>query len=303
MARSTGKRPAFTLVELLVVITIIGMLVGMLLPAVQAMRESGRRTQCKNNLHQLGMAAISHNALYGYYPSSGWGANWSADSYMGTVNPAPFPATGLGANQPGGWLYNILPQLDMGTIHNLSGGTLATRVIILGKIRGAYQTIFICPSRRRPNTDYPGTVPTTTNATAAVTSYAKTDYAACSGSIIPPSLVPPNTTSSIADSGTAFNGVSFYRSHIRVQDITDGLSQTLFAAEKYMNPHHYFDGQAQSDNNSAFDGFGTQVNRFVPPPPGGTPTPAGAYPQPVRDGGRRHPMIRRSASAAPCGRL
>ncbi len=299
MARSTGKRPAFTLVELLVVITIIGMLVGMLLPAVQAMRESGRRAVCKNNLHQLGLAAVAHSALYGYYPSSGWGETWLGD-----------PDSGLGAKQPGGWLYNILPQLDMQTVHDFSLGlnstsTPLTKSVALSYLACTFQPILICPSRRRPNTGYPGSTSvggkclqlysdprnagtnTCTLTGAQLITLAKSDYAACSGSIVPQSLTSGGTYS-VNAGDAAFNGVSYYQSQVRSQDITDGLSQTLFAAEKCMNPLHYFDGWAQSDNGCAYDGFGTQANRWVPqppPPPGGTPpTPSIVNTQALRDG-------------------
>ena len=110
----------FTLVELLVVITIIGILVGMLLPAVNSARESGRNLQCKNNLTQLGKACLAHEEAQGIFPTGGWGWFWVGD-----------PDCGYGDQQPGGWIYNILPHTEMNNLHDLGrlrqGRRLTTR--------------------------------------------------------------------------------------------------------------------------------------------------------------------------------
>src|SRR5450830_1653987 len=91
------KSAAFTLVELLVVITIIGILIALLLPAVQAAREAARQTQCRNNLKQLSLGCLNHEQILGFFPSGGWGATWVGD-----------PAR-IGNRQPGSWAYAILP--------------------------------------------------------------------------------------------------------------------------------------------------------------------------------------------------
>jgi len=96
-------------VELLVVIAIIGVLVALLLPAVQAAREAARRSQCQNNLKQMGLSALNYEGSQKAFPSTGWGWHWMGD-----------PDQGAGKNQTGGWIYSLLPYIEQSGIKTIA---------------------------------------------------------------------------------------------------------------------------------------------------------------------------------------
>ena len=133
-----SRAAGFTIVELLVVIAIIGTLAGLLIPAVQSARESGRRASCKNNVGQIAKAILQFEASMGAFPSGGWGNLW-----------LPSPNRGGELKQTGGWTFGILPfmehlplrdqfeKADAATAATTYASALATP--ILG---------FACPTRR-----------------------------------------------------------------------------------------------------------------------------------------------------------
>ena len=115
MTYKKRQSAAFTLVELLVVIAIIGILVALLLPAIQAAREAARRTQCKNNLKQIGLACLNLVDTHKFFPTGG--ASWDMDIRHYSDNGRP-----VGPDRQGiGWGFQILPYLEETAAYNISG--------------------------------------------------------------------------------------------------------------------------------------------------------------------------------------
>lgn len=255
----------FTLVELLVVIAIIGVLVALLLPAVQAAREAARRNQCMNNLKQMGLAFQNHESTMRHLPTGGWGYAWVGD-----------PARGFGERQPGGWVFNILPFVEQNTLYGLAkGATGAVKAELTTQMNAQPISIVYCPSRRAP-TAYPyklQTTPYNANVTDAV---CKSDYAANGGDgpwsapyyAGPPSLTAGDTTGAFAWNEDIETGVCHQRSMVTLQQISDGLSNTYLVGEKSITPENYLTGLDNGDDQSALSGADidlvrwTQNNRF-----------------------------------------
>ena len=124
---------AFTLVELLVVIAIIGILVALLLPAIQAAREAARRTQCKNQLKQIGLAIHHHLDTYRVFPTGGAGPDVHIEDYVS--GGKPFGPDKQGLN----WTYQILTYLEEGAIHG---------IVTQAQLQTAVVPLYVCPSRR-----------------------------------------------------------------------------------------------------------------------------------------------------------
>ncbi len=141
-------RLAFTLIELLVVIAIIAILIGLLLPAVQKVREAAARTQCTNNLKQIGLGAQNFHDTVGYLPTGGTNTN---GIQLNATNTTPILTnTNGGPNfQTTSWAYEILPYIEQQNVYNLAqavgnennGQNAITMAVI---------KTYFCPSRRSP---------------------------------------------------------------------------------------------------------------------------------------------------------
>ncbi len=258
--RSTRiDRRGFTLVELLVVIAIIGILVALLLPAVQAARESARRTVCTNNLKQMGVAFNQHVTAQGFFPTCGWGYGWTGD-----------PDRGYNVGQPGGWPYAILSYLEQDSIRQLGAGLpQSQKLATTGQLDGSVVAAFICPSRRTvmgyPVVEIPGQ-----NAQAG-TQMAKTDYAGNAGTTVttfygPDTLATGDTPSwwtSNASWITTENGITYLRSAVPPALVLDGLSNTIAVGEKYLDPDLYYTGTCGADNDTLYEGHDWDILRWA----------------------------------------
>lgn len=253
--RST--RSGFTLIELLVVVAIIGILVGLLLPAVQSSREAARRTQCQNNLKQMAAAIHSHEASFQAIPGGGWGWQWIGE-----------PDRGVGVKQPGGWLYQILPLIEQATLRKLgSGEPDATRKVTLGNLSQTNLSIFRCPTRPAPeqgktNPGFPWK-----NAEWRPT-MARTDYAGNAGDSYTSNPGGPSTIAEVDDGSFVWpdtsdqTGVFFLHSEVRWKDVSDGLSTTYLLGEKHVSQDHYESYTDVGYDQSPFSGSDIDVQRW-----------------------------------------
>ena len=271
-------RGAFTLVELLVVITIIGILIALLLPAVQAAREAARRAQCQNHLKQIGLAFLNHEQAHGHMPTGGWGWRWMGD-----------PNSGFDRNQPGGWCYNVLPYMEQETLRNLGQGKSGSALVAdLVVVHATPVAVFNCPTRRRAIAfpyidDFGSGYEGFTNLPGAPKKAARGDYAANGGATGGRAPEGPSTL----EDGQArtgpwhlHNGVVSETSMVLMAEIRDGTSNTYMVGERNINPDHYLTGLDPADDNNHYVGCDIDTIRWTCNNP--TNTACSSY-RPFRD--------------------
>jgi prepilin-type N-terminal cleavage/methylation domain-containing protein len=241
MSRRIRPRPAFTLVELLVVIAIIGVLVAMLLPAVQAAREAARRTQCQNHLRQIGIAFQNHHDTLKVFPSGGtipWDGH---NSYLPvtSVPVKPLPTK----EEKMSWPFQILPYIEQTTLHVQTN---------FATLEGSPVAGYFCPSRGGPRRQGDRML---------------NDYAAATPADSPNSWDQfwHGETWSVP-TGAKYNGVvtrSLTRScPANMTNIKDGTSNTIVVSEKWLNYENYISGDWH-DDQGWMDGWDPDVMRYT----------------------------------------
>ncbi len=198
---SKKVRNGFTLIELLVVTAIIAVLVSLLLPAVQQAREAARRTQCKNNLKQIGLAMQNYCDLYSRFP------------------PGYVASSDTTATTPGwGWSVMILPQIDQFSLFGLFNFSFPIEHPLNSVPVGTRLPTFVCPSDIAPD----GTFSITNSASLQVVQTGPSSFVGCVG----------NDSSDVDDNVNPGNGMLFRNSNIRFAEVLDGTSNTILVAER-----------------------------------------------------------------------
>lgn len=210
----SSRRTGFTLIELLVVIAIIGILVSLLMPAVQAAREAARRAKCSNNLHQIGIALHLHHETNGKFPA-GW---LGYQDPVTKQNPLP--------SGPPGWAWGvgILPYMEQGPLYRQVDLQASVTAPQHESVRRALIATFRCPSDPGENRSQLGGFEVSTSNYVGV--FGSNDI---------------HAAWSAASSGgqCTGNGILYHNRQHRFRDILDGQSKTFIVGERATKNDYY----------------------------------------------------------------
>ena len=232
-------RVGFTLIELLVVIAIIAILIGLLVPAVQKVREAANRSHCQNNLKQMGLAFHGHHDVYGSFPSGG--TYWSDTLRVWTGAAGSTPADFN--KQSWGWAYQILPYIEQQTLWENTDDNLVGATPI---------PVYSCPTAR-PQMFF------AYNQAGANTTRAMWDYSGNGGSW--------GSWGSLTTAGNALDGPivpskNSSKKEVKLRYITDGTSNTMLVGEKYLNSLALQNQPTCNDDQGWVDGWDNDAIAF-----------------------------------------
>lgn len=214
----TKTRSAFTLVELLVVIAIIGILIGMLLPAVQQVREAARRTSCKNNLRQLAIAIHNYESSFTRFPPGYAYVPGDAFSHPG------YSGSGLANHLGHAWGAFTLPYIEQGNLSDTIDFTLPVFHPVQQSARERHLPIWMCPTDNWSVNNFV----VRNEASNPVEKYAAASYCANWG----PASQTMNLDATPDDAGGPF----FRNSKTNFASVQDGTSSTIALGERTNGP-------------------------------------------------------------------
>ncbi len=300
MRLNRNRKLAFTLVELLVVIAIIGILVALLLPAVQAAREAARRMQCGNQLKQMGVAMLNYENAFTEFPTGGsepWHDEGTAEVQF---------------SKGYGWMVQILPYVEDSALQDISKGYGAGNAQLDQQVRGTPVPLYYCPSKRGTTVIYAADTAVDCSQGCALSDYA---------GATPANVLDPNSPSQfpwfwqtvthgnvIEAEGNRFEflgqiyNIAYQGVIVRTgmspacqaREITDGMSKTVVIGEKRLYSDRYELGDWHDDFGWT-DGWDADIMRYTGLEPGpDMPRPLDPADDPVDFGfrfGSSHPGI------------
>lgn len=256
MRRTRPGRSGFTLIELLVVIAIIAILISLLVPAVQKVRQAAALTQCRNNLKQIALAVHNHHDQFGVLPAGGTDWQASTTRVMSGSMPADYKT------QSWGWMYQILPFLEQNALWENPNQAVVESTPVL---------TYICPALRGP-VIFPYTQ------AGANTRRAMNDYTGNGGWW--GGWGTPLDSSNNSLDGPIVPAFSVSKKKVTLAFITDGLSTSVFAGEKYVYGPTMNSASSCNDDQGWVDGWDNDTICFAR---GNSGKPATPNPSPYSD--------------------